>query len=525
VTHRDMFTAEEATWVLPTLNSNVIESGLHRIPNISRFFLYFNNDMLVGRKMSFFDLFRPLSPPRQLLEMADLVRGGTLQADAVYTPDDASERRLLFFESIFNSDGYTAAPRRSLLAFAAASVLPPALCARTAEREVTGRWVDRTLRSLCVSNRLPLPDERSGNALNHVARYRVQSELPGVVPSMEYAHMPRIVDRELVRLMLEDPEDGFGGLLVEMRKAYLRNMSSFSPAHIYESFSLAVRRSRVGALWCQSNVRCAATVAATHPRTARKWRHTRETFCPNHPLDGVSQAVRLQHADLLRHWDSYESAWLADTAKTTARESGSALNGTKAEVAVGKRCDSCPPAATAGDFSSFNPYSPSQAVKLLFSEATARAPELVSTELVTGCRTQDVADPSRVQSLVLDVHHHVSTRDRTFRFFIVEDLQRLAIVLSNVEHMVSANEAAAQYARNVSGSHPGFDSSDLPLFITVNDDLDGDVLDRQMRTSKLVGWNESLLTEVLLRRVLWLSSYMAPKAPWERESALTANHT
>ncbi|KAG5478524.1 hypothetical protein LSCM4_04757 [Leishmania orientalis] len=62
VTHADIFSAEEAAQVLPTMNSNVIESGLHRIPGISRFFLYFNNDMLVGRKLSFFDLFRPMSP-------------------------------------------------------------------------------------------------------------------------------------------------------------------------------------------------------------------------------------------------------------------------------------------------------------------------------------------------------------------------------------------------------------------------------------------------------------------------------
>ncbi|KAG5478719.1 hypothetical protein LSCM1_06123 [Leishmania martiniquensis] len=62
VTHADMFSAEEAAQVLPTLNSNVIESSLHRIPGISRFFLYFNNDMLVGRQLSLFDLLCPLSP-------------------------------------------------------------------------------------------------------------------------------------------------------------------------------------------------------------------------------------------------------------------------------------------------------------------------------------------------------------------------------------------------------------------------------------------------------------------------------
>ena len=37
---------------LPTFNSHVIESYLHRIPNLSQHFLYFNDDVLVNRRMA-----------------------------------------------------------------------------------------------------------------------------------------------------------------------------------------------------------------------------------------------------------------------------------------------------------------------------------------------------------------------------------------------------------------------------------------------------------------------------------------
>ncbi|GET88777.1 hypothetical protein, unknown function [Leishmania tarentolae] len=91
VTHGDMFNAEEAAWALPTLNSNVIESGLHRIPGISRFFLYFNNDMIVGRHLSFFDLFRPLSPLCYPLHVQNL---GTDNGESINASLASSEKRL-----------------------------------------------------------------------------------------------------------------------------------------------------------------------------------------------------------------------------------------------------------------------------------------------------------------------------------------------------------------------------------------------------------------------------------------------
>jgi len=54
VDHRDILPAE----ALPTFNSHAIESALHRIPGLAEHFVYFNDDMLLGRPLGperFFD--------------------------------------------------------------------------------------------------------------------------------------------------------------------------------------------------------------------------------------------------------------------------------------------------------------------------------------------------------------------------------------------------------------------------------------------------------------------------------------
>ncbi|CUI11839.1 membrane-associated protein, putative [Bodo saltans] len=64
VEHKTLFGMSDEGHSLPTFNSHAIESVLHRIPGLSRFYVYFNNDMLWGRQLSFFDYFRPLAEPR-----------------------------------------------------------------------------------------------------------------------------------------------------------------------------------------------------------------------------------------------------------------------------------------------------------------------------------------------------------------------------------------------------------------------------------------------------------------------------
>ncbi|CAJ1989006.1 hypothetical protein conserved [Leishmania donovani] len=503
VTHADMFSADEAAWVLPTLNSNVIESGLHRIPGISRFFFYFNNDMIVGRLLSFFDLFRPLSPPRQILEMANLQQANAvcdIRTAQLYSDD---KRVPLLFETVLNSDGYVRAPSRSTLARIGAWLVPQSWCAELEDMHPTGRLVDRTLRFLCRPAQFSKPKLNSNNALNHLARYYIQEELPGIVPSMEYAHMPRVVDREVLQTMLDDPINGFAETAKEMRRAYLRSMNNFSPAHIYESFALAMRRARTAALWCQSDERCVASLRHMRPLTTRKWRRRRNTSCPGHPLEGGSQTVRLQHSDMLARWSSYEEKWLSSITTVPVSPTKTAYNSLSRRSGSVQRTATSVPASAPHRL-----YKPSQVVRTLLSERTASAPQKVSHEMISGCRNRGSVDASRVQSLVLDVHHHVSMTDLTFRFFIVEDFQRLAIILSRLEHSAS-NEAggSASTARRASMS---------PLFITVNDDLDSEVMRKQLRTSRLMGWNESHLTQAAFHRLLWLCSHLAPQAPWER---------
>lgn len=53
VRHSDFMKAED----LPTFNSNAIEVGFHRIPGLSEQFVYFNDDMLLGRPVDPEDFF------------------------------------------------------------------------------------------------------------------------------------------------------------------------------------------------------------------------------------------------------------------------------------------------------------------------------------------------------------------------------------------------------------------------------------------------------------------------------------
>ena len=54
VTHRDILPGE----ALPTFNSNAIEMNLHRIPGLSEYFVYFNDDMFLNRPAQPEDFFR-----------------------------------------------------------------------------------------------------------------------------------------------------------------------------------------------------------------------------------------------------------------------------------------------------------------------------------------------------------------------------------------------------------------------------------------------------------------------------------
>ncbi|OCH18592.1 stealth family protein [Aliivibrio logei] len=58
IDHKDIIPEQ----LLPTFNSSVIESYLHKIPNLSEHFIYFNDDMMLGKETSISDFFKKDMP-------------------------------------------------------------------------------------------------------------------------------------------------------------------------------------------------------------------------------------------------------------------------------------------------------------------------------------------------------------------------------------------------------------------------------------------------------------------------------
>ena len=58
VQHKDIFPNSSH---LPTFSSSAIECHLHRIPGLSRFFLYLNDDIIINQPISPFDFHDPVN--------------------------------------------------------------------------------------------------------------------------------------------------------------------------------------------------------------------------------------------------------------------------------------------------------------------------------------------------------------------------------------------------------------------------------------------------------------------------------
>tara|TARA_B100001094_G_C18129955_1_gene771670 strand:+ start:291 stop:572 length:282 start_codon:yes stop_codon:yes gene_type:complete len=54
IDHYDTFNNKS---YLPTTNSNSIETTIHNLPNLSEHFIYFNDDVLIGRPLFYTDFF------------------------------------------------------------------------------------------------------------------------------------------------------------------------------------------------------------------------------------------------------------------------------------------------------------------------------------------------------------------------------------------------------------------------------------------------------------------------------------
>lgn len=64
VAHREIFLNQQD---LPTFNSQAIEANLHRIPNLSECYLYFNDDVFLGAPMKRQDFFSKSGKPKMFL--------------------------------------------------------------------------------------------------------------------------------------------------------------------------------------------------------------------------------------------------------------------------------------------------------------------------------------------------------------------------------------------------------------------------------------------------------------------------
>ncbi|CAG9574334.1 hypothetical protein LMJF_23_1120 [Leishmania major strain Friedlin] len=262
VMHADMFSAEEAAWVLPTLNSNVIESGLHRIPGISRFFFYFNNDMIVGRQLSFFDLFRPLSPPRQSLHVYNLSRDSEGSTNASLA-SNGTGRAALLLEPVLHSDtkymgakGEMTSSERMQVMRAREEVrscmLEQVLPALNSKGR-SGEWPAKAvlLPSWATTRVLALPDPHygvtpRGRGVSSHYYYNLSSiRLEGIGLSFVYAHSPQLVDVEVYRGLNEVELFDF----TKTRAAYEGEMHPYSPIDEYAVFEVAMMRGMERQLW------------------------------------------------------------------------------------------------------------------------------------------------------------------------------------------------------------------------------------------------------------------------------------
>jgi hypothetical protein len=94
VDHRDIFSDPEA---LPTFNSHAIESQLHHIDGLAEHFLYFNDDMFLGRPTIPQTFFGPNGIPRIYFSQTR-IPGGPINADDTPVDAAAKNNRALLLE-------------------------------------------------------------------------------------------------------------------------------------------------------------------------------------------------------------------------------------------------------------------------------------------------------------------------------------------------------------------------------------------------------------------------------------------
>ncbi|MFE9422202.1 stealth conserved region 3 domain-containing protein [Kitasatospora sp. NPDC006697] len=92
VSHRQIFADPN---VLPVFNSHAIESQLHRIPGLSEHFLYFNDDIFIGRPVKPEQFFQGNGVPLVNLDSRVIPPGGVESADDEYVAPQKNTRALI----------------------------------------------------------------------------------------------------------------------------------------------------------------------------------------------------------------------------------------------------------------------------------------------------------------------------------------------------------------------------------------------------------------------------------------------
>jgi hypothetical protein len=90
VTHRDLF---GTTGTLPTFNSHAIESRLHHVPGLAEHFIYFNDDMFIGRPLRPTKFFHGNGIAKFFSSSAQLEAGPATVYDAPVTAAGKNNRR------------------------------------------------------------------------------------------------------------------------------------------------------------------------------------------------------------------------------------------------------------------------------------------------------------------------------------------------------------------------------------------------------------------------------------------------
>jgi hypothetical protein len=208
ITHKDIFTPE---WkavehpYLPTFNSLVIESFLHRIPGLSPFFVYANNDQFIGRRLSVWDLFRPKaeSRPRRFLPNDD-----------IWEDSDRNELETVEVEPVLYGESSMHPPRElrcTLQKDSESDAAPQLYCPARDDMFYIFQSIQHSTNMMWK-------------------KYRTYT-------SRFFAHIPTVFDRRLLTAMIDAFEPDFD----RSRRHRFRHEENLFIQHMYLHYSVAVR--------------------------------------------------------------------------------------------------------------------------------------------------------------------------------------------------------------------------------------------------------------------------------------------